>query len=55
MKLTGGTWKPMAPPAVDSLGQSYSCTDAVRNFPLPQHASTKVYRLEMCITYPWLH
>jgi hypothetical protein len=25
----GGTWKPMTPPARDSLGQSYDCTSTV--------------------------
>lgn len=26
----GGSWKPMTPPARDSLGQSYGCTSTVR-------------------------
>lgn len=25
----GGTWKPLIPPAVDSLGNSYGCTSTV--------------------------
>jgi hypothetical protein len=26
----GGSWKPMAPPAKDSLGQPYGCSSTVR-------------------------
>lgn len=29
-RLTGGTWKPMTPPALDSLKQPYACTTTVR-------------------------
>lgn len=27
---SGGTWKPLTPPKVDSLGQAYGCTSTVR-------------------------
>lgn len=28
-RCLGGTWKPLIPPSVDSLGQKYSCTSVV--------------------------